>query len=208
MLACEEDEESQAPSEHIKGVRMEFYYDPTSDCSRRVLCFAGVHAIALNTFAVDQRAGEHRLPTLVDGDFVLWESAAILRYLAQAHAPETLGHSPQSQALIDQWMFWGVASLQPFLEMLRIEVRLMFAEDLDPVPVNRLKARINASLNMLIPTLQASLFIGGLAPTLADFVIAPSLEAIQRPCFMKFEEPLVAQWLERMTSLPGWPPVS
>ena len=50
------------------------------------------------------------IPTIEDGDFVLWESNAILRYLADAHPegglwPET----PQARALADRWMDWQFA---------------------------------------------------------------------------------------------------
>lgn len=53
-----------------------------------------------------------RVPTLVDGDFVLWESNAIVRYLS-----ETQGSAPwfpdtsQDRALCHQWMDWYLTAL-------------------------------------------------------------------------------------------------
>lgn len=49
------------------------------------------------------------VPTLVDGDNPpLWESAAIMRYLANAYAPETFWPSdPARRAEIDKWAEWS-----------------------------------------------------------------------------------------------------
>ncbi|MGQ4648057.1 glutathione S-transferase N-terminal domain-containing protein [Lyngbya aestuarii] len=72
---------------------------------------------------LDMQAGEHRqpdflainpmgkVPVIVDGDFKLWESGAILFYLAQKYAktPESL----EKQAEIYQWILFGNATLGP-----------------------------------------------------------------------------------------------
>lgn len=58
-----------------------------------------------------------RVPTIVDGDFVLWESNAIMRYLALKHAVNN--HSflyPEEaarRARIEQWLDWTLSVLQP-----------------------------------------------------------------------------------------------
>jgi glutathione S-transferase len=48
-----------------------------------------------------------KTPVLVDGDFVLWESNAIMQYLADTHRDEHL--SPKNakvRADIARWQFW------------------------------------------------------------------------------------------------------
>ena len=48
------------------------------------------------------------IPTLVDGDFSLWESSAIIRYLARKHgAGSILPATEQEIARADQWMEWA-----------------------------------------------------------------------------------------------------
>ncbi len=48
------------------------------------------------------------IPTLVDGDFALWESSAIIRYLARKHgAGSILPATEQEIARADQWMEWA-----------------------------------------------------------------------------------------------------
>jgi glutathione S-transferase len=58
-----------------------------------------------------------RVPVLQDGDFVLWESNAILRYLALREAARApAGFYPegaQARASMERWLDWVLATLQP-----------------------------------------------------------------------------------------------
>ena len=56
-----------------------------------------------------------RVPTLVEGDFVLWESNSVMRYLAMAHRPESpvYPQAPKVRAGIDRWLDWTLSTLQP-----------------------------------------------------------------------------------------------
>jgi glutathione S-transferase len=47
------------------------------------------------------------VPVIVDGDFVLWESNSIIRYLANKWAAEALlPAEPQRRAEVDRWIDW------------------------------------------------------------------------------------------------------
>lgn len=63
-----------------------------------------------------------KLPVLEDGDFVLWESNAILNYLA-ALRPERglLPAEPKRRAEVDKWLFWQTAHLGPPVTRVAIE---------------------------------------------------------------------------------------
>jgi glutathione S-transferase len=56
-----------------------------------------------------------RIPTLVDGDFVLWESNSIMRYLVLAYAPQSplYPQAPKLRAGVDRWLDWTLSTLQP-----------------------------------------------------------------------------------------------
>ncbi len=56
-----------------------------------------------------------RIPTLVDGDFVLWESNSIMRYLALAYGPQSplYPQAPKLRASVDRWLDWTLSTLQP-----------------------------------------------------------------------------------------------
>lgn len=54
-----------------------------------------------------------QVPVLVDGDFVLWESNAVARYLARRYAPALMPADPQAAARVDQWLDWQCTALTP-----------------------------------------------------------------------------------------------
>ena len=54
------------------------------------------------------------VPTLEDGDLMLWESNTILRYLAGLHGKGTLEPAdPKARARAGQWMDWQLSVLGP-----------------------------------------------------------------------------------------------
>ena len=53
-----------------------------------------------------------KVPSLIDGDFKLWESRAIMQYVASKKPGNTLWPSdPRHQADIARWQFWETAHL-------------------------------------------------------------------------------------------------
>jgi glutathione S-transferase len=56
-----------------------------------------------------------RVPTLVDGDFVLWESNSIMRYLCLAYGKGTpiYPDAPKRRAAVDRWLDWTLSTVQP-----------------------------------------------------------------------------------------------
>ena len=56
-----------------------------------------------------------RIPTLVDGDFVLWESNSVMRYLALAYGQGSpvYPQAPKARAGVDRWLDWTLSTLQP-----------------------------------------------------------------------------------------------
>ena len=56
-----------------------------------------------------------RVPTLQDGDFVLWESNSIMRYLALAYGKGSPIYPEEAKrrAGVDRWLDWTLSTLQP-----------------------------------------------------------------------------------------------
>ena len=52
-----------------------------------------------------------KVPTLIDGDLVIWESHTILRYLAAVHRPALTGATPAERTMVERWMDWLLGSL-------------------------------------------------------------------------------------------------
>ena len=99
---------------------MKLYARRTSSNSQKVLWFLGELGLKYEFVATGGDAGGLRdaeylamnpngmVPTLVDGDLAVWESHAILRYLAAAHGPETYwSEDPAARSWIDRWMDWS-----------------------------------------------------------------------------------------------------
>lgn len=56
-----------------------------------------------------------RVPTLVDGDYVLWESNSVMRYLCMAYGKGTpiYPQDPKRRAAVDRWLDWTLSTVQP-----------------------------------------------------------------------------------------------
>jgi glutathione S-transferase len=54
-----------------------------------------------------------QVPVIIDDGFVLWESGAILRYLADRHRSGLWPADAQERALVDQWVTWQATELNP-----------------------------------------------------------------------------------------------
>jgi glutathione S-transferase len=52
-----------------------------------------------------------KVPTMIDGDLVIWESHSILRYLAALLAPGLHGTTPGEKTLVERWMDWNLGAL-------------------------------------------------------------------------------------------------
>lgn len=55
-----------------------------------------------------------RIPVIVDGTTIIWETHAILRYLAAQYGNDNFQReSPTAQSLIDRWVDWSLSELEP-----------------------------------------------------------------------------------------------
>lgn len=105
---------------------MKLYARRTSSNSQKVLWFLGELAVecglryelvatggdagGLDAPEYLARNPNGRVPLLVDGDLSVWESHAILRYLAAAYAPERYWPAdPAERSGVDRWMDWSQA---------------------------------------------------------------------------------------------------
>jgi glutathione S-transferase len=61
-----------------------------------------------------------KVPTLIDGDLVIWESHTILRYLAAIHAPMLAGATPADRTMVERWMDFLLGALNtPYVAVFR-----------------------------------------------------------------------------------------
>ena len=97
-----------------------------SECGVKYkLKLAGGSFGKLDTEAFGQMNPNRMIPTIVDGDFALWESHVIVRYLCGKYANGSLYPTDiQQRAIADQWMEWsGTLAFPPVIQLFFATVR-------------------------------------------------------------------------------------
>ncbi|MED5373697.1 MAG: glutathione S-transferase family protein [Myxococcota bacterium] len=199
---------------------MRLHFHPLSGCSRRVLTFLAVHDIPFEPTVVALERGEHkqpgylalnpagRVPAWEDETVgVLTESLAILRYLAERHAPEALGEGPAERARVDQWSAWALAHPSALAGRLNAETGLkrMTGQPVDADAAAAAASALNQELERAADVLSARPFLAAERPTLADYVLGPNLESTIALAGWTPEQPALRAWLERLQAQPNWP---
>lgn len=97
---------------------MKIHYHPASTTSRPLMLFAAEEGLDAQFVLVDILTGEHMrepysqlnpnelVPALVDGDFMLTESSAILKYLADKTGSAAYPKDLQQRAKVNEMMDW------------------------------------------------------------------------------------------------------
>jgi len=112
-----------------------------------------------------------KVPTLVDGDTVVWESNTILRYLCARERSEYLPTNPAACAKAVCWMDWQLASLNgPYLDVFR-ESKKGEADRSPDLP--KLGDALAAQLRLLDDRLAGRDWLGDDAMTVAEFALGP-----------------------------------
>ena len=103
----------------------------------------------VNTPAYRAMNSNGTVPTMDDDGLVLWESNAILLWLALKRAPQVLSGDAEQLARATHWMNWTNGRLEPLLPVLVMErVRLPEAER-DPVKVEKARAAMIEAFGVL-----------------------------------------------------------
>src|SRR5215472_15273137 len=105
---------------------MKLYMNPMSPNVRRVRLTVAALGLELEEKKLDFAKGEHKnpeylalnpngaVPTLVDGDFVLTESRAIMQYLASMKLESgLLPRDEKARADVTRWQFWDSSHFSP-----------------------------------------------------------------------------------------------
>jgi len=146
------------------------------------------------------------VPVIKDGDFVLWESNSIIRYLASRYGGARLYPAdPQARARVDQWIDWQASELNrswsyAFLALVR---KSPVHQDAEAIKAS--SANWTRHIGMLDRQLKATgAFIAGRDFSLADIPIGLSLNRwfstpLDHPHF-----PAVSDYFQRLTDRPGF----
>ena len=199
---------------------MKLYYNPLSPNVRRARLAAAVLGIQLEEKFVDFSKGEHKspeylalnpngaVPVLVDGDFVLTESRAIMQYLA-SKKPESglLPRDEAARADVTRWQFWDAAHFSPQLGTLAFEkvIKVMMGiGEPDQGKIQEALGNFRRFAAVLNERLQGKSYVVGNTLTIADLTLASSLMYAPQTEPPIAEFPNVQAWFSRITALDGW----
>jgi glutathione S-transferase len=149
-----------------------------------------------------------RTPTLVDGDFTLTESNAIMQYLA-SRVPSTLWpDDARSRADITRWQswqlaHWGSECCQPLIFQ-RLVKKLLNLGPPDEAVVAKGTEAFNREARMLDAHLSKQPYLVGDAVTLADFAVAAQLFYAKEGELPLAPYAHVRDWFARVSALPAW----
>jgi glutathione S-transferase len=193
---------------------------PSSPRSFKVLALADHLGIQHRVHIVDLAKGEQetpeftrlnpnqRVPVLTDDGFVLWESNAILQYLAAKQpASGLLPADPRERALIAQWQCWDLAHWDPACAILVFEnvVKKVFGMGVpDPAEIKKGEDRFHLCAAVLDAHLKGRKYITGSTLTIADFSIGAPLNQAQLAGLPVGRYKEIVRWHAALSELPAW----
>jgi glutathione S-transferase len=149
-----------------------------------------------------------KVPLLVDGDLRLWESRAIMQYLATKKPGNTLWPSDvMRQADITRWQFWEAAHLSKGttgLAFERLFKKMFMQKDADPVAVEAAEKEWHLNAPILDAQLANRKFILGSEITLADFSVGGCFSFAEPAGLPMDKYTNIKAWLARMNEVPAW----
>jgi glutathione S-transferase len=208
-----------APEVALKKKKL--YGHPISPRYRRVAIAAAELGVPLDLVVLDVARGDARsaeylarnpmgkMPTLEDDDgWSLWESFAIIVYLAETHPSGGLfPTTPRGRAEALRWMFWASAHLDPAVASLFAQRFL--APRRKQAPDEAIVATSLAELARYVPVLEGHLarqpWMLGEAFSLVDVALGASVDALLRKelAFDTENFPALRRFHERFAARPS-----
>lgn len=199
---------------------MKLYAFPPSPNTWKVRAVAAHLGVPLELEYVDLfKGGSHtpeylainptgRTPSLVDGDLKLWESAAIMQYVA-SQKPNTLWpDNARARADIARWQSWTLAhwskdGCEPLLFQRLVKQLLNMGPPDEAVVAKGLEC-FNKEATVLDAHLAKQSYLVGNDVTLADFSVAAPLFYADRCNMPLAPYPHLREWFGRVAALPCW----
>jgi glutathione S-transferase len=199
---------------------MKLYGFPASPNTWKVRAVAAHLRVPLEFEFVDlAKGGSHtpdylalnptgRTPTLVDGDFKLWESSAIMQYIAGKTANTLWPDDARTRADIMRWQSWQLAHFskegcEPLLFQ-RLVKRILNLGEPDEAAVAKGIEAFNKEAAVLDAELANRPYLVGKNVTLADFSVAAPLFYAEQADLPGGPYKRVLDWFARVSALPGW----
>jgi len=205
---------------------MKLYHHPISTTSRTIMLFAAEAGIPLEMQVVDLFTGEHMqptyaglnpnklIPTLEDGDFVLTENSAILKYLADKTNSPAYPKDLKQRARVNERMDWTSTQLCSDLVYGLVYPQIFDShkrrsDEAQAATLERAKERAQTWLTVLNDNIlgPGNNYLCGDALTIADYHAVSYVHLAEVIGSDLAAYPNVKAWLGRMKALKSWPKV-
>jgi glutathione S-transferase len=198
---------------------MKLHYGTLSSNSRRVRITAKLLGINLEEIAVDLRDPAHRaelvrinpnskVPVLVDGNFVLWESIAIMQYFCDRTPSQKLYPlDARDRAEVNRWLSWAQAHWSPAIGGISWEnvwKKFVTGEGPDAEQVKRHETFLAQFATVLDTHLADHTWLAGGALTLADIAVGTPLMMTTLGRLALRHYKYIDAWFSRIRELPAW----
>ena len=206
---------------------MKLYYHPISTTSRPIMLFAAESGISMDMQVVDLFSGEHvqppyskinpnkLVPTLEDGDFILTENSAILKYLAEKIDSPAYPKDLRQRARVNERMDWTSTQLcSDFVYSLVypqiFDMHKRRSAEAQAATLERGKERAQCWLKILDEHVlgTGNSYLCGNAITIADYHASSYVALAEVIGSDLVAYPNLRKWLDRMKALKSWPQVN
>ncbi len=191
---------------------MILYHAPNSGNAFKARLFLSLLGLDHEIADVDLRAGGNRatqflalnprgqIPVLVDGDKVIWDSQAILVYLARRYGSEDwLPLDPEPLARVMQWL--AVAENELLFGLARARAVVLFGR---PWDYEQSKTLGEAGLKVLDDHLGDRDWLAADRPTIADIACYPYVALAPEGKISLAPYPAIGPWIRRVQQLDGY----
>jgi glutathione S-transferase len=204
---------------NTKENTMRLYHHPISSNARRVLLTAAHLGIRFDEVQINLMSDEDRrrlqeinpnskIPVLEDDGLLLWESAAIMQYLADKAGAESLYPTElKARADVNRWMFWACQHFSPAVSVFTWEnlwKKIVVGADPDPAELARGAADLEQFATVLNNHLASREWMSGGSLTLADFTLAAPLMYLDKAKLPLLGYEHLLAWFQRVQGLPAW----
>ena len=194
---------------------LKLYDLPMSGNCYKIRLLLSMLGLGYETLRIDSTQGETQtpefkklnprgqIPVLIDGDELIWDSMAILVYLARRYGNQQwLPSDALGEARVMQWL--AVSENELLYGLARARVTLLFKR---PFDLQTCYADAKPGLEAMQRQLEQQDWLAADHPTIADLACYPYVSIADEAQFSLDPYPAVVAWVERMQTVPGWVPM-
>jgi len=146
-----------------------------------------------------------KIPVLEDGETIVWESNACVRYLAARHGAGGLfADDPSERSVADRWMDWKITTVMPHLHVCFWGLIRTSEANRDMAAIGRAAKDLGEVWRLLDNYLDGSSFVVGEKLTMGDIPLGAAFYRytslpIERPSLLRVES-----WYDRLKARPAF----